>query len=78
MNTTTKLAAISILLALTSGCIFLPVAGAIIGATGTIAAARVKMEGDVKKAKAIEEFRDTVVGSLDEIKEKIDEVEDTQ
>jgi|TARA_Y100000310_G_scaffold335895_1_gene419061 uncharacterized OsmC-like protein len=70
-KTIAKLMAAICLLSLT-GCAFLPVAAVLIGSGGTIAAARVKMKGDMEKAKAIEGFRDTVIESLGEIEEKLE------
>jgi hypothetical protein len=54
-----------------SGCLPVIVAG--VGAVGTVAAGRYKYKGDIKKAEAMIEFRDTVVDELDNINKRIDE-----
>jgi hypothetical protein len=58
------------------GC--LPIAVAVIGSAGTIAAARMKMNGDVEKAKGIEVFRDTVIESLEDINKRLEDKEESE
>jgi hypothetical protein len=59
------------LMVASSGC--LQLAAVVIGAAGTGVAARYKYKGDIKKAQAIKEFRDTVVDELTDISKRLDE-----